>query len=293
MTKGARKALLLLSFLAPAYSRIPANGASSAPARPNGAPSQGETVELPVRVMDFSSMPGPLTVIFRYTPLVTGAGGRADIQPWKTAWKLRGAFGNLPPASRLGGEYITYVLWSVSPEGRTSNLGEITLEGAQGQISTKINTLRFGMIVTAEPYFAVSQPSSAVAFQADVAPGATPGIPVTQVTCKLLSTPLGVDPASAKSSLAADPAGPLLFEEARRAIAAAKTAGAEQYAPDTLRTAEQLLRLAQDQQAGGAPEKDVTDTGSEAVLIAEDARVLAVARRAHAQTLPRDGGGAR
>jgi hypothetical protein len=217
-------------------------------------------------------------MIFRYTPLVAGAGGQADVQPWKAAWKLHAEFANLPPASHLGDEYLTYVLWNVSPEGRTSNLGEIELTGTEGQITTKIGTLRFGLIVTAEPYFAVSQPSKAVALQADVAPGAM--IPVTQAACKLLTTPLGVDPMAAKLSPAGDPAGPLIFEEARRAIAAARRAGAEQHAPETLHTAEQLLRLAQDQQTAGAPKKDVTDTGSEAVLIAEDARVLAVTRQA-------------
>jgi hypothetical protein len=279
MAKNARTAPLLVSLLVAGCARILAAAAGPAPARPDGVLGQADTVELPARVMDFRSAPGPLTVIFRYTPLVADAVGRADIQPWKAAWKLHAEFANLPPASRLGDEYLTYVLWNVSPEGRTSNLGEVELTGTEGQITTKISTLRFGLIVTAEPYFAVSQPSNAVALQADVAPGTTPGIPVTQVTCKLLSTPLGADPAAARSFVAGDPAAPLIFEEARRAIAAARRAGGEQYASETLHTAEQLLRLAQDQQAAGAPKKDVTDTGSEAVLIAEDARVLAVTRR--------------
>jgi hypothetical protein len=231
--------------------------------------------------MDFSSVPEPWTVIFRYTPLANGAGGRADFHPWKGAWKIHAEFANLPAASRLCRECLTYVLWSVSPEGRTSNLGEIALTGTEGSIDTKTRARRLGLIVTAESYFAVSQPGKAIALQADVAPSPSSTIQVTQVACNLLTTPLGVDPAAARSASAGDPAGPLLFEEAHRAIAAARHAGAEQYSPDTLHTAERLLQLAQDQQASGAPKKDVTDTGSEAVLIAEDARVLAVARSAH------------
>ena len=246
-----------------------------------------ETVPLSVRVMDFNSVDGPFTVIFRYTPAAAQAAGRADIQLIrtrsvvelvKTAWRLTGTFSNLPPPSKLGSQNLSYVLWSVSPDGRTSNLGEITLEGSEGRIASRIKTRRLGLIVTAEPYFAVSQPSKAVALQADAAPGST--VPVMQVTCKLLSTPIGIDPALGGAASQADPPGPLLVEEARRAIAAARRAGADDLAPDTLHRAEQLLRLAQDQQASGAPKKDVVDTGSEAVLIAEDARVLASTRSA-------------
>jgi hypothetical protein len=281
MTKSSRKTIMLASLLAAILPRAPIPARSLGQASSGSALSQVDTVELQVRVMDFSSVPEPWTVIFRYTPLVNGAGGRAEVQRWKFAWKLHADFSNLPAASQLCGECLTYVLWSVSPEGRTSNLGEITLTGTEGSIDTKVSARRLGMIVTAEPYFAVSQPSKAVTLQADVGPGTTPTVPVTQVACNLRTLPLGVDPAASKPAGADDPAGPLLFEEARRAIAAARRAGAEQYAPDTLHTAEQLLRLAQDQQAAGAPKKDVTDTGSEAVLIAEDARVLAVTRRAH------------
>jgi hypothetical protein len=272
--KSARKTVVLVGSLLVCFCAV-----APVPASSSGALSQAETVDLAVRVMDFSSLQAQPTMIFRYTPLVTGAAGQADLEPGKTGWKLHGALANLPAASKLGGEYLTYVLWSVSPEGRTTNLGEVLVAGTDGQIDAKIGTRHFGLIVTAEPYFAVSQPSKAVALQADVAPGATSGIPVTQVTCRLLTVPVGADPAAIGSSNASDPAGPLLFEEARRALAAARRAGAEQYASATLDTAEQLFRLAQDQQSRGAPKKDVTDTGIEAVLIAEDARVLAVARR--------------
>ena len=281
MTTSFCKTVLFAGFLVATLSRTALGVSSPGQGSLGSGLGPPNTVQLPVRVMDFSSAPGPWRVIFRYTPLVSGAGGRADIHPWKAAWKIHAEFTHLPAAAQLCGECLTYVLWSVSPEGRTSNLGEIALTGTEGSIDTKVRARRLGLMVTAESYFAVSQPGKAVALQADVAPGTSGTIQVTQVTCNLLVTPLGSDPAAAKSASAGDPAGPLLFDEARRAIAAARRAGAEQYAPDTLHAAERLLQLAQDQQASGAPKKDVTDTGSEAVLSAEEARVLAVARSAH------------
>jgi hypothetical protein len=231
--------------------------------------------------MDYGSLTGPLTISFRYTSLVPGAAGQAGILREPRKWKINASFANLPPASRLGNEYLTYVLWCVTAEGRSVNLGEVELNGTNGHIDTKVDLPRFGLIVTAEPYLAVTQPNKAVAFEADVVPGSV--IPIAQATCELLSVPIGAATAKVDPPPAGDPATPLVIEEARRAISVARAAGAEEYAPDTFATAQKLLRLAEDQQAQGAKKKDVEDSGSEAVFIAEDARVLAVTRQKHAR----------
>ncbi|HEY6292200.1 MAG TPA: hypothetical protein VI455_11670 [Terriglobia bacterium] len=249
---------------------------------PSAAVSEPGKVSRSVRVLDFSALAGTTTIVFRYVAQVPGAGGQAEIVPDRKILRIHAAFTNLPPASRLGAEYLTYVLWKVTPEGRLTNLGEVELLGTEGRLNTKALPGRFGLIVTAEAYLAVSQPSKTVVFEADVAPGAFPSVPLSQTTCQLLAVPLGAEVAPASSPATPDPAAPLVLEEARRALATARQAGAEDYAPDTLATAEQLLRLAQDQQAHGVKLKDVWDTGSEAVFIAEDARVLAVTRQKRA-----------
>ncbi len=239
-----------------------------------------------VRVMDFGHLAGPTTIAFRYTPLVPGAAGQAEIEPFKSVLKIHAVFSNLPAASRLGSEYLTYTLWQVTSDGRTTNLGEVERTGSAGEIRTKSRSLRFGLIVTAEAYFAVSQPSAAVAFESDLAPGGAVNIPLTQVNCELLRKPIG---AQSVPTVAADPkvAGePLLFEEARLALAVARAAGAARYAPETLDTAEQTLQIAGNLLAQGAKKADVHDAALEAVLIAEDARVLAVARQKRAQITP-------
>src|ERR1700739_1559162 len=75
------------------------------------------------------------------------------------------------PATSLGGEYLTYVLWAVTPEGRAVNLGEV-LPGDNGKDKLNVTTQlqAFGLIVTAEPYFAVTHPSNDVVAENIVSP---------------------------------------------------------------------------------------------------------------------------
>lgn len=234
-----------------------------------------------VRVMDFTHLAGPTSIVFRYTPLAAGSAGQAEIEPYRAWLRIHGTFSNLPAASRLGPQYLTYTLWQVTPDGRTTNLGEIGLTGSEGEIRTKSRSRQFGLIVTAEPYFAVSQPSSALAFESDVPPGATATGPLTEANFELLRAPIG---STLVAYSATGPTSePLLFEEARRALAVARAAGAAEYAPQTLDTAEQTLQIARKLQGQRAKPTDVRDAAMEAVLIAEDARVLAVARQRRAQ----------
>jgi hypothetical protein len=256
---------------------------SANPGQTAGLRESPSTETRSVRVMDFRSLTAPLTVALRYTALLPGAAGQAEIEPGRVGLKIHLIADELPPASQLRPECLTYVLWAVTPEGRASNLGEIQLSGAEGRLNTKMVPSRFGLIVTAEPYFAVSQPSKTVVFEADLAPGSTAVVSVTHASCELLTAPVGADIVAPSHPAAGDPGAPLILEEARRAIAVAQRAGAQQFAPETLATAEQLLQLAEDQEAHGAAKKDVIDTGSEAVLIGEDARVLAVKRQQRAR----------
>ncbi|HUI43473.1 MAG TPA: hypothetical protein VL523_16030 [Terriglobia bacterium] len=281
MPKHTRKALIASILLLTALAAGPPRGAAwaQAPSADSPEPAPPAEVKRSVKVMDFGSLISPTTIVFRPTALVSGSQGEAEVWMDRAVAKLHATFTNLPPASRLGREYLTYVLWSVTPEGRTTNLGEVTWAGAAAQLDAKVEWHRFGLLVTAEPYFAVSMPGAAVVFEAGLAPGATNEVPITETTCQLLSRPTGGAAVAAGSKAAVDPTEPLVVEEARRAIAAAKAAGAEHYAPLTFGTATQLLRLAENQLAKRVKLKDVLDTGSEAVLIAEDARVLATARQ--------------
>ena len=236
--------------------------------------------------MDYRSLAAPLTVLFRYTALAPGAAGQAVIEPNRIAWRIHATFTNLPSASKLGPPLLAYVLWAVTPDGRATNLGEIDLAGGAGKLNGKMVPGRFGLIVTAEPYFAVSRPAKSVVLEADLAPGAKPVVPVSLANCGLLTEAVGATLVDAGPPTNNDPAAPIVIEEARRAIEVAKKSGAGQFAPGTLATAEHLLQLARDQQARGVARKDVVDTGSEAALVAEDARVLAAKRQRDSHPQP-------
>jgi hypothetical protein len=239
-------------------------------------PRPGTVRRRTVKVVDYSALSAAATVTFRPTSLGAGTMGQAEISPAGSAVRIHALFANLPPAAHLGAGYLTYVLWGVTPEGRTSNLGEVDRVGTDGRIDAKVGSKVFGLIVTAEPYFAVSQPDNAVVLEADVAADRR----VLEATCELLSPSVGTERPADHAPMAADPTGPLLLDEARRAIATAREAGASRYAPDTLQTAEQLLQLAEGQQERGVPRKTVEETASEATLIAEDARALTASRQA-------------
>jgi len=281
--------LMLVVAAITAGSCLIARAAPREPARqlpPATGPAAQASVSRRVRILDFTHLAGATAIVFRYTPLAPGAACQAEIVPAGAWLKIHGVFSNLPAASRLGPQDLTYTLWQVTPDGRTTNLGEIEVTGSDGEIHTKSRAHRFGLIVTAEPYFAVSQPSFAVAFEADVVPDTAVSAPLTQVTCELLQAPIG-SKVLAKSAL--DPKAtdePLLFEEARRALAVARASGAAEYAPQTLETAGQTLQVAEKLLAQHAKPADVHDAALEAVLIAEDARVLAVARKSRAQASP-------
>ena len=105
-------------------------------------------------------------MILRGRPFSPKAYGEAKVETKKGYTEIEVEFDDLEPATKFGPEFLTYVLWAVSPEGRASNLGEILLDRtADGKLNVTTELQAFGMIVTAEPYFAVTQPSDVVVME--------------------------------------------------------------------------------------------------------------------------------
>src|SRR4051812_47025543 len=102
---------------------------------------------------------------FRGTPLLPDAKGKAYVDTKEGFTSINVEFDGLQPATRYGTEYLTYVLWAITPEGRAKNLGEVLLDGDDGKLKVTTELQAFGMIVTAEPYFAVTQPSDVVVME--------------------------------------------------------------------------------------------------------------------------------
>jgi hypothetical protein len=234
-----------------------------------------------VKMIDWDQLAGPTSIQFQSTSLLPGGHGEAQVEPGKGIVRIRAAFSGLPPASRLGAQYLTYVLWSITPAGRPSNLGEVFETDGTNKVIAKSTLPVFGLLVTAEPYFAVTQPSDAVVLEAAPPEAAVTDTP--PATCELLHRIAPTAPnAETVPAPTGDPEAPLALRQAQRAIEIARAAGAERYAPETFKVANQLLHQAADQQAKNAPMKDVAETAQEAVMLAEDARALAVRRQENA-----------
>ena len=109
--------------------------------------------------------PGRYEIDFSGTPLLPLARGSATVSGEQGYIQIEAKFDKLEPATRFGREYLTYVLWAITPEGRATNLGEIQVDNADAKVKVTTELQAFGMIVTAEPYFAVTQPSDVVVME--------------------------------------------------------------------------------------------------------------------------------
>jgi outer membrane protein OmpA-like peptidoglycan-associated protein len=208
---------------------------------------------------------------FKATPLLPFAQADAKVENKKGLISIDANFSKMSPATTLGPELLTYVLWAITPEGRSSNLGEIQLNGDKGKLSVTTRLPNFAMIVTAEPYFAVSAPSEMVVLQNEPrqdTKGAT-----TPVTANLLkrSTYSG----SQLAPFTLDPKIPLAVYEARNAIRIAQGEGAEKYAPAAWATANQTAAQMEDYIARKQKNPIITAARNTAQQ-AEDARSIAV-----------------
>jgi len=225
---------------------------------------------------------GSTMIDFRGTPLLPLAKGDAKVDSKKGSIVISANFKNLQPAQVFGKEYLTYVLWAITPEGKPSNLGELVINSNKSSLTATTNLQSFGMIVTAEPYFAVNVPSDVVVLE-NVLRADTVGTS-EQVTANYELLKRGqytYDMAKAREPITdMSPKVPLEVYEARNAVAIAQAAGAETLAPDAYQKALSSLNNADSMLARKANRKDVIAAARDAVQTAADARQIAVQRAA-------------
>src|ERR1700730_10167698 len=213
---------------------------------------------------------------FRGTPLMSRAEGKAEIEANRGRVGIKAEFDHLELPSIFGSAYLTYVLWAISPEGNPNNLGEVVLEGSKSKLAVTTNLQTFAMIVTAEPYFAVSFPSEVVVIE-NIVRGDTKGS-VSTVDAKFELLKRGTYDDMRLERFTTDASAPLSLYEARNALRIAKAQGAAQYAPESWAKAEDAMRRAEDYQLR-KQHKAVPTAAREAVQAAEDARNIAVKRQ--------------
>jgi hypothetical protein len=225
---------------------------------------------------------GSTMIDFRGTPLLPMSKGDAKVDSKQGSIIVSTNFKNLQSAQMFGKEYLTYVLWAITPEGKPYNLGELVLDGAKSQLTATTTLQSFGMIVTAEPYFAVSVPSDVVVLE-NVLRADTVGTS-EQVNANYELLKRGqytYDMARAKEPITSiSPKIPLQLYEARNAVAIAQSAGADTLAPDAYQKALASLNNADSLMARKANKKDVIAASRDAVQAAADARQIAVQRAA-------------
>ena len=224
---------------------------------------------------------GDTKVDFTGTALTPLATGNATVEGKKGYIDIDAKFDKLAPPTQFGPEYLTYVLWAVTPEGRSTNLGEVQVKDDEARIHVTTELQAFGMIVTAEPYFAVTQPSDVVVIENSVRNNTKGQVDVIQAKFDLLKrgTYLMNQDTRQLKMKPLEPGAPLDLAEARNAVMLARFAGADRYSDDTYMKATRLLTDAEQAQARHKNTNEVMMPARQAVQTAEDARLIALQRQ--------------
>ena len=236
-----------------------------------------DVVEKVTTAVNYRHRSGATRIAFAGTPLMPRAEGLARVESKRGYIEIDAEFKNLNPALKFGAEYLTYVLWAITPEGRAANLGEVLADGGKGKLHATSELQVFGMVVTAEPYFAVRQPSDLVVLENEVRADTVGKFEVIDAKYELLRRGKYQSLAN-PLSLTVDPRVPIELYQARNAVQIAKASGAAEFAGETFLKAERSLRQAEAYLARKAGSKPVAMLAREAVQTAEDARELAVRR---------------
>jgi len=231
------------------------------------------------KAISYQHRSGATKIDFGGTALMPNAHGEAKVESKKGYIEIEVEFRNMTDATQFGGEYLTYVLWAITPEGRASNLGEILRGGGtSGKLDVTTELQVFGLVVTAEPYFAVSRPSDVVVMENVVRKDTVGKIELIDAKYELLQRGQ-YQHLTNVLDLKVDSKNPLELYEARNAINIARTSGADRFATETFQKAESNLKQAEAYRARNAGSKPVTMTARQAVQIAEDSRAIAVKRQ--------------
>src|SRR5579871_602462 len=188
-------------------------------AQPQPAPVFRVTVvSRTVKAINYQHRSGTTRVDFRGTELMPKVHGSASVQSRLGSTKVETHLDHLSPATQFGPEYLTYVLWAITPEGRPTNLGEVVLEGSHANLLSTTDLQSFGLIVTAEPYFAVTQPSDVVVAENFVRHDTSGTIEEVDAKYELLQRGQYVLNRTNYKPIKIDPKGPLQLAEAENAV---------------------------------------------------------------------------
>jgi outer membrane protein OmpA-like peptidoglycan-associated protein len=243
-----------------------------------GTTSSGE-VSRPITAIGYRVDSGATRVDLKPTDLIPGAMGTAKVEARKGITNVEVDVKGLAPGGKLGTEFLTYVLWAVTPDGRAINIGEVLPNNSgSAKLRGTTQSQTFSLFVTAEPYFSVRQPSELVVLENQLRKDTKGKVfPINdyklmrRVQYQKLGNPLALTLDLKKV--------PIEVYEARNAVEIARSRGAEKYAPEIFVKAETSLKMTENALATNAKKQDTVSTARQAVQFSEDARALAVLRQ--------------
>jgi len=271
MKISRRTRFCALSTLAFAASLVNAQSKKEIPA--------ADVVSKSIKAVGYEVGGGSTKVIFLGTSAASQASGEAKVEAKTGGTNIELKVTSMPQPTTLGAEFLTYVLWTVTPDGTTNNIAEISIDKqGNGKLSTRAQSQTFAMIVTAEPYFAVQLPSELVVLENDTKKN-TKGKIYPDNDYKLMKrsqyskmgNPLALTPDLKKV--------PLDMYEARNAVDIAKSQKAEQYAPEVFSKAASSLQMAENSLASQADRSQIITNARQTIQFAEDARALSAERQ--------------
>ncbi len=220
---------------------------------------------------------GQTTIGMQGTPLIPYAKGQLRVQNKQGVTYIEGEISKLEPATKFGGPFLTYVLWAITPEGSVNNLGEVLVNGSNARIKATTNQQSFGLILTAEPYFAITVPSEMVVVENTILPETLGKIEAVDAKYELLER--GKYENGVFEALRIDPKVPLELYQARNAARIGEWLGIDKYATESWAKALIELKNAEGYQSRkDSNRKSVQMTARDAVQIFEDARVIGLKR---------------
>lgn len=242
--------------------------------------AQASHVSRTTKAVNYRLRGDAIRVDFHGTELMSNASGEAKVEGKKSSVEIDAHFQNLDDPTKLGLEYLSLVLWAISPEGRAVNLGELVLDHNNSHVKAITDMQTFGMIVTAEPYFAVNQPGNMVVLE-NIFPAGS-----RQENIEARYELLGRGTYSSTNThiqdaiFGIDRKTPRALFEARNAVRIAHIAAADKYANTIIGRADQQLRQAEEAYVQKRDKATVETMARETVGTAEEARVMAVKQKA-------------
>ena len=270
--------ITLMAIMALGISATQTQSQRAEDSRTHATEDRVHAVSRTTQAVSYKHRSGATKIDFQGTELMSGAAGQAKVESKRGALEIEVEFSGLDKPTSFGPEYLTYVLWAISPEGRPVNIGEVLVGGSRrSKLDVTTDLQAFAMIVTAEPYYAVRRPSNVVVLENSVRQDTAGGTELVDAKYELIDRggyiPTGYhfDPVVLSARL------PLEFYEARNAVRIAKSAGADRYASESY---DKAVRQMNDADAMATTrhgnKKALISMSREVVQTAEDAREISV-----------------